>query len=475
MDKNVIVNSSNRFIQTAIFIALDYLAVILAEQFSVGLRNFFLQDSILRVRPVNTYLLIPVLYILFLNIQRLYNRWRPFYKVLAKIVYASLYTTVTLIVLLYFDKVTDSTSRFFVFSFLVLSIITVTVAHYCGKKLFEKMGIFKRPVLIIGAGKTAALLYQRVLTDLRANIRVVGVLEDNQVKNPILQHLPVLGGFKDAAEVIRNYHIDNVVIAAPGLPQDKLTKLILTIHPMVKSLSVVPNLVGIPLSNIRVDSFYDEKLVVVNLRNNLESLTNRAVKRTVDIVCSFFGIIVLAPILLLIALWIRLDSHGSIIYSGKRLGQNGRPFKCYKFRSMYTNGDEILANYFQKHPEMKEEWEVYHKLDDDPRVTKAGAFLRKTSLDELPQIFNVLFGDMSLVGPRPYLLSEREDMDGAAGIILMTPPGITGLWQVSGRSEITFDERIQMETWYVRNWNIWIDIMLLFKTFKVVLARKGAY
>lgn len=150
--------------------------------------------------------------------------------------------------------------------------------------------------------------------------------------------------------------------------------------------------------------------------------------------------------------------------------------KCYKFRSMYMNADRILLDFLGKHPEAEQEWKEFQKLrGDDPRVTKVGKFIRKYSLDELPQIFNVIKGDMSLVGPRPYLPREKRKIGNYLPIICMTTPGITGLWQVSGRNDIKFNGRLQLDSWYVRNWSLWQDIVLLFKTIGVVFGRKGAY
>ena len=141
---------------------------------------------------------------------------------------------------------------------------------------------------------------------------------------------------------------------------------------------------------------------------------------------------------------------------------------------MYINGDEILAEYFIKYPEKRMEWEVFHKLEDDPRVTPFGKLMRRTSLDELPQLFNVIKGDMSLVGPRPYLKQEMEEMGDAVNTIMLAKPGITGYWQVNGRSDVTFENRLIMDCWYIGNWSFWLDLVLLGKTIGIVLDKKGA-
>ena len=199
-----------------------------------------------------------------------------------------------------------------------------------------------------------------------------------------------------------------------------------------------------------------------------------AAKRALDLLCVVLG----GPFVLGIAAYtrhrIKKDSPGDAIYSGKRLGKNGVLFPCYKFRSMYTNGDEILEQYYLEHPEKKAEYEKYHKLDDDPRVTPFGSFIRRTSIDELPQVWNVFLGHMSLVGPRPYLPQELTDMGEYAEEILKVKPGITGYWQVNGRSNVDFESRLLMDVWYVQNRTLWLDIVLLWQTMGVVLMKKGA-
>lgn len=206
----------------------------------------------------------------------------------------------------------------------------------------------------------------------------------------------------------------------------------------------------------------------------MASVWGGKLKSVFDFVLTAAGAVAISPLLAYTAYRIHKDSPGEIVYNGERVGKDGKRFKCYKFRSMYTNGDEILKKYLEENPEKRLEWEKYHKLDDDPRVTRTGRFIRKTSIDELPQLLNVLKGEMSLVGPRPYLPWEREEMGEAYGEIIKVKPGITGYWQVHGRSNVGFESRLLMDCWYVKNRSFWLDIMLLWKTVGVVLMKKGA-
>jgi Undecaprenyl-phosphate galactose phosphotransferase WbaP len=170
-----------------------------------------------------------------------------------------------------------------------------------------------------------------------------------------------------------------------------------------------------------------------------------------------------------------LDSRGPIVYSQKRLGRGNKPFKVYKFRSMVKNADEVLKEHLAAYPELRREWEETHKLKDDPRVTRVGRFIRRYSLDELPQLWNVLKGDMSLVGPRPIVDAEVARYDDAFGLYCLVRPGMTGYWQVSGRSNTSYERRVELDSFYIRNWSIWLDITILMGTVGVVVYGDGAY
>ena len=212
------------------------------------------------------------------------------------------------------------------------------------------------------------------------------------------------------------------------------------------------------------------------INTHLKSPLNRFAKRIFDAIVSILILPFLLIIIGIIGILIKLERRGPVLFVQERLKEDKTTFRCYKFRTMYANADEILEKYLREKPPAVEEWNTFKKLrGHDPRVTKIGKFLRATSLDELPQIFNVIKGEMSLVGPRPYLPREEPDMEGYIDIILLTMPGITGLWQVSGRNELNFNDRLRLDAWYVQNWSLKLDIVLILKTLYVVIKRKGAY
>ena len=198
-------------------------------------------------------------------------------------------------------------------------------------------------------------------------------------------------------------------------------------------------------------------------------------KRFIDIVLSALGLVFLSPFLGLMALLIALDSHGGVFYRQPRLGKMGKTFDVLKFRTMYQNADKILDRELRINPRLKEEWDCYQKLKIDPRVTRIGGWLRRFSLDELPQLWNVLKGEMSLVGPRPMLIHQRRLYGEAYEEYVRVLPGITGLWQVSGRNDTTFARRAELDREYIRCWSIGLDIYILFKTIEIILWRQGAY
>jgi undecaprenyl-phosphate galactose phosphotransferase len=203
------------------------------------------------------------------------------------------------------------------------------------------------------------------------------------------------------------------------------------------------------------------------------------VKRLFDIVFSFLAILITLPLMVVVALLIKLTDKGPVLFKQKRPGLDGKDFYLYKFRTMYVNNDQILREYLDKNPEAREQWKKYRKLKGyDPRVTPIGRFLRKYSLDELPQFFNVLKGDMSVVGPRPYLWEEFEEYKVPKNIVqklLSVKPGITGLWQIEARNEATFEERIKMDLKYIKERSFWLDLKIVLKTIKAMLTGKGAY
>lgn len=228
--------------------------------------------------------------------------------------------------------------------------------------------------------------------------------------------------------------------------------------------SVSPPLRNMPVLGMTPQYFFNHDVMLMTRNSKLEQPLPRLLKRCVDIVGAGMALIALSPLFVVVSLLVRRDG-GPAFFGHKRLGMNGKAFACMKFRSMIANSDEVLQKHLNANPEARKEWMQSQKLQNDPRVTRIGEFLRKTSIDELPQLFNVLKGEMSLVGPRPIVVAETDKYHSDIAHYYRVRPGITGLWQVSGRSDVSYNERVQMDSWYVRNWSFWHDVAIIFKTF----------
>lgn len=454
----------------------DYISVIVAEQCAYILRNFIMSSGpVLNISWLNFWIVFPAFFLLFLNIEKLYSRRTQFWNVIRSVFYCSIYAIIAIIIELYVAQLAGNTSRLFVGLLWIFSFIFLIISRFFIKKIVAKYDMLQLPVLIIGAGRTAEILVKGIAKDESLGYKIIGFLEDKNFDSYILKEYPLLGRFEDAENVIQKTGVKHVFIAAPGMEQEALLHLINRIQPLVKNVAIIPNLIGMPMGSLEVESLYNERIMILRVKNNLARKVNRIIKLVFDYTLTVLGTIVIAPILLSIAVWIYSDSPGPIIFKHIRVGKNGQIFPCYKFRTMCVDAQEKLAELLANNPAAREEWERDFKLKNDPRITKSGAFLRKTSLDELPQIFNVLRGEMSLVGPRPVIDAELDRYGEYLDDYLMVKPGITGMWQVNGRSDTTYEERVQMDSWYVRNWSIWLDIMLLWKTVKAVVQRKGAY
>lgn len=286
-----------------------------------------------------------------------------------------------------------------------------------------------------------------------------------------VEGVPVVGDLSLAPILAQRLKIPYAVLAMPGVDGPKLLQIVERVGGKFSHLLVIPDLfgfatLGVPAKNLG-------GILGVEVRQQLLLPGPRLAKRVMDATLTGLGVFFVLPFLALIALLIKLDSKGPIFYSQNRLGRDGEFFKAYKFRTMHGDGEARLKAILDSDPQLRAEYEIYHKLRKDPRVTRFGRVLRKFSLDEFPQLLNVIIGDMSLVGPRPYIEREVTEMGGQEKIILRAPPGMTGMWQVSDRNATSFAQRVQIDVYYVRNWSPWLDIHILAKTFGVVIKGSG--
>lgn len=424
---------------------------------------------------------LPAIFMSFIAYERLYNKKIPFWDETRELLKAVSIATVTTLALITLGKMTDQISRLTVLFLWGYGLLLFPFFRLIGKRILYKLGLWKENVIIIGAGTAGIEAAKGIHSELFLGYNLIGFLDDSDGKIGTEIEIDgkpykVFGKTRHFTKFVNLLNISTIIIALPSLPVDKLAELTNNIQKHAKNILLIPDVKGIALTNTELYHLFVQQLFLLKINNNLKSPFNRFIKRTFDLAVSVLFLPLLLPLIGVLGLLIKLGSPGPVLYRHTRIGRMGKPFGVYKFRSMYRDSGERLATILRSDPLAKQEWESSFKLKNDPRITRMGRFLRKTSLDELPQIFNVLKGQMSLVGPRPVLEEEiityyKE----CADYYHMVRPGITGLWQVSGRNDVDYDNRVRLDMWYVLNWSLWLDILMLFKTIRVVLKREGAY
>ena len=356
----------------------------------------------------------------------------------------------------------------------MLSTMGVITARFAVRRVVyatRSRGHFVTPILLIGANEEGRAIAEHFHEAPIAGMRAVGFLDDRaDVGREVVPGVRVVGMIDDAAECIKRYGVKDILIVASALSRAELLDVYQAFGLRQDvTLNLSSGLFELLATGMRVQSVGSVSLFTPN-RVRL-SIPERMLKKVMDVVLATLALIMLSPIMIGIALAIKVGSPGPVIYRRRVLGTGGKPFDAFKFRTMIIDGDEVLA----RHPELLEAFKRDMKLKDDPRVTRIGRILRKLSLDELPQLFNVLLGQMSLVGPRMITPEEADRYGRGKWNLLTVKPGITGLWQVSGRSEISYPERVQIDMSYIRNYSFWLDLALLARTLPAVLKKTGAY
>ncbi len=355
------------------------------------------------------------------------------------------------------------------------SLIILPLNRTIVRTLGVRLKIWGEPVAIIGYGKQGkwALDFFRKNTELGLRpIVIMDLNESGGYDEPdilVLKVNDILLG--RTFEQITG--VGTAVVILSDVPPEFLNYIISSKQGGFDRLILIPSLEQI--SSYGVMSFDFGGVLGLEVRHNLLDIRQQALKRTMDVLLVLLGGLIISPLLIFLTALVMIDSKGSPFYGQIRIGKGGKKFKALKFRSMVRDADVILKDYLETHPELQEEWKATFKLKNDPRITRLGRFIRKFSLDEFPQLINVLKGEMSLVGPRPIVDDEVHHYGDLFNPYTWVRPGMTGMWQVSGRSDTAYTERVHLDEYYVRNWSIWLDIYILIKTIFVVLRKKGAY
>lgn len=352
--------------------------------------------------------------------------------------------------------------------------------RYVARRILATVKIWRIPSALIGDGSRTDEIYKALshsLTlgyELRAVMNTKGI-EERPITHPELDH----GVVTDPADAVRRVlqsGCEQVVIADDDMRSRRFADIIQAFLEADIAVAIIPSLKRLPLAGLTASHLFGKDLLLLEVRDNSRLFSNRVLKRGFDVIGATALLVLLAPFFAAIAAAIRLHDGGPVLYEHERIGRGKRHFSCLKFRTMAVNADACLARWRDEESVLYEEFLKNFKLRDDPRITGPGKWLRRTSLDELPQLVNVLRGEMSLVGPRPVVEQELQDYYGsAAQLYSRVRPGMTGLWQISGRSNTSYEERVTYDEWYILNWSFWSDLMILLQTAAIVATGKGAF
>jgi Undecaprenyl-phosphate galactose phosphotransferase WbaP len=381
-------------------------------------------------------------------------------------------TIVVLVASTFFFRTELNYSRYVIgFSWLLVPPV-VLLGRVITRKLFSQRTWWPTSAVVLGTGPAAQKI-ARGLNNSQRGLRVTGVLLPNAVGDWDTDLPPVIGHLSDAPIISRQYSMSYAILAMPDSSHSEIRQVIQDHCKNFRHILIVTDLLGICCLGISPREIGGQ--VGLEIPQRLSFVVPKIIKRCMDCAIGLIIFLMLIPLFLIICAAVKLTSKGPVFFGHLRYGRDGNAFRALKFRTMVTNADQKLDEYLKQHPEQLLEWQVYHKLKNDPRITTVGRWLRRYSLDELPQLINILLGHMSLVGPRPIVESEIKRYATTYDLYTRVPPGLTGLWQVSGRNNTTYAERVAFDDYYVRNWSVWLDMYILARTFRAVLHAEGAY
>jgi Undecaprenyl-phosphate galactose phosphotransferase WbaP len=360
----------------------------------------------------------------------------------------------------------DNGSRLWTAFCWVLFAVFSLVGRALARRRLDKAGVWNIPAIVIGEGPTATEALRALSRDKQLGFTIL-----DQLPPSVLSDMKKTRAWKQML-VLHDAHY--VFLALEGSDIERYQSALKSLPRARVPCSIIPPWLGLPSSTMTPHHFIMQDVMMLHDTNRLKLPLPRLIKRVVDVTLSGTALLILSPLFLAVTAIIRRDG-GPAFFKQPRVGQGGRLFQCYKFRSMRTDAEEVLDRTLAENPEAAEEWNKFQKLKNDVRITKFGRFMRRTSIDELPQLINVLRGDMSLVGPRPCMAGQEDFYAEDFSSYESVRPGITGPWQVSGRNQLTFKERVTLEAWYARNWSLWLDIVILLKTIPTLLKRGQAF
>jgi exopolysaccharide biosynthesis polyprenyl glycosylphosphotransferase len=465
------------------FVAADFFIFALSFVFTAYITwNNGEIDSAFFMRP---FYHIIILYFIISIILSLTFQYNGLYKIniilmkpshLTQIIKSVFYGILTILLFSFLFKYLEilySRIVLFTFSIVLLSllyIMRVEILRALYLKIINKQ--FKRRVLIVGAGKAAKLLATKFILEDSIGMHIVGFIDDHrQIDDEIVAGKKVLGSMGNLSNIIETHNVDEILVVMDNVNYDRLLEITDICKQFEVGVRITSELFDIISKKVTTEK-YDE-YPIVDVTQRINSKVNLLFKRIFDIILASLGLIILSPLFLTISIAVKLTSSGPIFFYQDRIGRQGKPFKFFKFRSMYVNNSEDEERKSMMLDFIKNGDENGKKIINKSRITSIGKVIRKTSLDELPQLFNVIIGDMSLVGPRPCLPYEYQNYSNWQKRRVEVLPGCTGIWQVTGRSSVSFKDSIVLDLYYINNMSPWMDLQILFKTIPVILFAKG--
>ncbi len=449
------------------FLKLSIFTLLLLVDLALGLLISYQFIDHPESHYLGKYLWMILVYLLFYAYYRLMTKRMVMSMEFMYIEKANILAFITITLIIFALRTYDHYSRSVIILFFLCNVILLPVGVWLLKRYFMQFEPFREDIMVIcdKAGEESVnnwFVHDNSFGYDIASKVVVDDMSDEEAQKRIRY-------------LVDSHHHYAVVVSMAERKTDEAFQMVDYVLHHISRVYVLPRIASLPLINSEFFSSINHKGMALYVKNKLLHPGERGIKLLFDKVLSITLFILFLPLLLLLYVVVYFSSKGDPIYKQRRVGEGGRLFNIYKFRTMRVDADEILEEILENDPVKKAEWEKEFKLRDDPRITRVGKFLRRTSLDELPQLFNVFQGKMSLVGPRPIIEDEIAKYGDYFDYFTAVKPGITGLWQVSGRNDIPYDERVRLDVWYVRNWSMELDIMILVKTAAIVLMRKGSY
>ncbi|MGI6740613.1 MAG: undecaprenyl-phosphate galactose phosphotransferase WbaP [Brevefilum sp.] len=464
---------SRSSIVNGVLILLDIITISSAAVISAGIR--YLLEPFMG-GAVNWSLILKglVFYVIFNILLAWINGLYPGFGLAAvhemqKVLYVVTLASVFLGVFLFFQQLALAYSRMIFALTWFLSALFMMLGRFALRNRFSKFKWWGIPMVVVGLPENATPVIEKLIQSRRLGFRPVFYYDPLLKSSDPIHNIPALASRDDLQEVVKRFAIQHVAFTDPI---DNI--LTFNFHWM---RDVFPNILFVlntsPFGSLWVRPIDLHGILAIETYYHLLNKRETIIKRILDTFLTLLLLLFSWPIFLILAILVWVDSKGPIFYTQERLGQDGNIFDSFKFRTMFDQADKMLQDLLESDPAAKQEYETYHKLANDPRITKVGRILRRYSLDELPQLINVLKGDMNLIGPRSYLPRELPAMGDYARIILKVKPGITGWWQVMGRNATSFKERLQLDEYYISNWSIWLDIYIVIKTVWVLINGQG--